>query len=252
MTNPLDPFTFHPELRDKIRDPFSSFFREFDAKEIFQSQPELLWVLDELHSDEQRNASRKAVIEQQDSDDLWVFAYGSLMWDPAIVFSEVRRAFVPDYARKFILKDVWGGRGTREVPGLMAALDKGDGCQGLVYRIAAENIETETDILWRREMLGPGYLPVFVTTQVGGTSTQALAFVADYDVDTVEPNLDRSEQVKCLATGAGLLGTNLEYLQNIVDQFAVLGVTDDYCSTLLQDVQHYMQANTGTMNGTRK
>lgn len=57
-----------------------------------------------------------------------MFAHGSLMWDPAIDFAEVRRAWLPGHARRFILCDIHGARGTRDAPGLMAALDRGDGC----------------------------------------------------------------------------------------------------------------------------
>lgn len=48
-----------------------------------------------------------------------------MMWDPAFRFEEVPRAHVLSYARRFILKDIYGGRGTVDAPGLMVALDKG-------------------------------------------------------------------------------------------------------------------------------
>jgi hypothetical protein len=82
-----------------------------------------------------RSAPRAAL--EGHEGDLWVFGYGSLIWDPALEFAEVRRAFAPNHRRRFILEDIYGGRGTPNGPGLMAALDDGDGCNGLCFRIAA-------------------------------------------------------------------------------------------------------------------
>ena len=76
-------------------------------------------------SAEAREASRRVTLASH-TGDLWVFAYGSLMWDPAMDFTEVRRAWLPGHARRFILCDIYGARGTPEAPGLMAALDWGE------------------------------------------------------------------------------------------------------------------------------
>jgi cation transport protein ChaC len=247
MVDPApDPFAHHPELRDRIKDPSTSFFRSFNARTVFERSPELRWVLDLLLSDQAREVSRRAILAQHGTGDLWVFAYGSLMWDPALRFTDVRRAVVPDYARRFILKDVWGGRGTRESPGVMAALDSGDGCEGLVFRIARQDIETETEILWRREMVGPAYQPSFVSGLVDGEPVQVLTFVADYAADSIAPDLSRAEQIAYCATGAGVLGTSHEYLSNIVAQFAALGVVDAHCTDLLREVEAFKRAHPAT------
>lgn len=239
---------YHPELRDRIKDPLTSFFRNFDAKMIFESNPDLHWVIEKLHTSEKRDLSRRQALGAHDGD-LWIFAYGSLMWDPAFVFEEVRRAVVRDRARRFILKDVWGGRGTLATPGLMAALDTGDGCEGLAFRVAHERIDTETDILWRREMVAPGYLPTFVAALVDGEPVRALTFVADYAAEGIIPDITYADQVTYCATGAGLLGTSRDYLSNIVGQFGALGVIDEYCTALLRDVDAYIEANPNRANG---
>lgn len=247
MSQANDPFAHHPELRAKITDPLQSFFRNVDIKDIFRDNPELNWVLDELHTDEIRNESRRKALESHDGGDLWIFAYGSLMWDPAMVFSQVRRAVVPNYERRFILKEVWGARGTLETPGVFAALDKGDGCEGLAYHIAQKNIDTETRILWRREMVGSGYVPKFVTALIDNKPVPVLTFVADYTAKNIQPNLTHDEQVEFLATGTGVLGSSLDYLKNIVSQFATLNVVDEHCSKLLRDAKAYIpQRNAGT------
>ena len=237
-----DPFEHHPELRDKITPPLESFFRTFRTATILEQHPELAWVEPYLHTDEERAISHKAALIDHPEEDLWVFAYGSLMWDPAFQFAEVRRAHVPDYARRFILKDVLGGRGTPEAPGMMAALDKGDGCEGLAFRVAHADVDAECEILWRREYVAPSYIPTFVTAYVNAEPIKALTFIADHSADQICPDISRQEQVEYISTGSGFLGTSKEYLANIVSQFEVLGVVDDACAALLAEVEQELSA----------
>ena len=234
-----DPFVHHPELRDKILDPLKSFFRTFLPSDMDARMEKLgippTWRL----TDEEREASRQATLEGRKDGDLWVFAYGSLMWDPAFRFAEVRRAHVEGYARQFILRDTLGGRGTRAAPGLMAALDEGPGCHGLLYRIAADHVDEETEILWRREKIAFAYIPRFVTATTALGRHQALAFVADHRADYICPDLPRDDRVRYLATGAGFLGSSLEYIRNLDDHFQTLGIEDEDVSSLLRDAEAY-------------
>lgn len=250
MTETLDPFAHHPELRDRIEDPAgATFFRTLDIETLFADKPDLHWVLDLLYSDATREAMRRATLEDHGGGDLWVFAYGSLMWNPAIHFTDVRRATVSGYARRFILEDIYGGRGTRERPGLMAALDTGERCEGLVFRIAEDDIETETDILWRRECFGPGYIPTFVTADVDGGTVLALTFLADHGTDAIRADLSFEDQVALLATGTGFLGSSRDYLANLVAHFATLDIRDEHCETLLTAVDRHL-ARTDPADGS--
>lgn len=237
MTLQPDPFHLHPGLRGKIIDPAESFFRTFRVESVLEEHPELAWVAEFMHSDEEREALRQAVLADHHNQDLWVFAYGSLMWDPAIEFSEVRRAFVPNYARRFILKDMLGGRGNPDAPGLMAALDQGDGCEGLVFKIDAGKVEVETEILWRREQVGPAYHAEFLTAIAGDQQIKVLAFTADHTADQIRADITRDEQIEYLNGGKGILGSSLDYLSNIVAQFEALGIVDDECSSLLAEAK---------------
>jgi cation transport protein ChaC len=232
-----DPFHYHPELRDKIADPLSSFFRTFRVESVLEKHPELDWIGEFLHSDDEREHSRLEALKDHPDEDLWVFAYGSLMWDPAFKFSEVRRAKVPDYARRFILREIYGGRGDRENPGLMAALDHGGGCDGLIFRIPHDVVEVETEILWRRELVAPSYIPTFVTATIGERQLKALTFVADHQANPICSDISREEQIKYLLNGRGFLGTSLEYLENVVAQFDALGIVDEDCSRLLAETK---------------
>jgi cation transport protein ChaC len=69
-----------------------------------------------IYDDDTREGLRRAALAGHEGD-LWVFGYGSLIWDPALEFAEVRRAFAPNHRRRFILEDIYGGRGTPTAPG---------------------------------------------------------------------------------------------------------------------------------------
>lgn len=168
------------------------------------------------------------------------------MWDPAFHFTEVRRAHVAGYSRRFILKDIHGARGTRAQPGLMAALDLGSGCDGLAFRIAAANIEAETKIIWRREQVGPAYISRFVDTDLSNRRVRAVTFVADHNAELIDTGITRSEQVHYLATGHGFRGTSIDYLRNIDSKFTSLGIEDDEVISLLQDVEAYQSCRNTT------
>ena len=93
--------------------------------------------------------------------DVWVFGYGSLMWNPAFHHVELRPARLHGWHRSFCLWNTFG-RGSPEKPGLMLALQPGGACAGVALRIAADAVPSELGVLWNREMLTGAYLPRWV------------------------------------------------------------------------------------------
>lgn len=235
----MDPFLHHPELRDRIAAPEASFFRSFLPSDFDARMAALGRPPDWRYTDAEREARRRAALAGRLGADVWVFAYGSLMWDPAFRFAEVRVGRVAGYARRFCLKDTWGGRGTAEAPGLMAALDHGPGCTGLAFRIAAAEVEAETEILWRREQISGAYAPLFLPLSTAQGDVEALAFVANHASPVICPDLSPDETVRYLATGTGTLGTSRAYLEGIAAQFAALGIDDPEVWALVEAVRRY-------------
>lgn len=228
-----DPFHHHPELRSLVKPSDQSWFRTITTEQVkaqIAASGQELTI--DFHSETTREDLRAQAVAGHEGD-LYVFAYGSLMWDPALEFAEVRRAYAPKHERRFILVDSRGGRGTREAPGVMAALDEGRGCDGLVFRISADQVDRETEILFRREMIAPGYLARFIPVIVGGEQSRALTFLADHRQDHMRPSISRNDQIRFAATGRGILGSSLEYLQNTVTQLEKLGLSDLDASDLL-------------------
>lgn len=237
MATLTDPFVHHPELRELINTPEDCFFRSFTTTKLAEIA-RVNGIPQWWYSDEKREAMRAEALAEHRGGDLWVFAYGSLMWDPGLYFEEVRRAWLPDHARRLILKDIYGARGTAEAPGLMAALDRGGaGCHGLVFRIGEAQIETETEALWRREGIGPAYWPVFVEAQVNEVPLTALTFVANHDADLIDSDMSSEDQIKYLTTGTGFAGSSIDYLRNLVSRLRAVGIQDADVEDLLHKAE---------------
>ena len=226
----VDPFRYLPDLVGMIRDPAQSSYRKFDFAVLDQKMAER-GIVDWRRTDEDREASRQTALAGRLNDDLWVFAYGSLMWDPGFHFAEVRRATVNGYRRRFCLKTTLG-RGTPEKPGLMAALDGGGECHGLAYRIDSEQADSETQIIWAREMIMHAYRPAFIELATPQGSVEALTFVIDHSATSYMHDLSIEEAAQLIATGAGIFGKNLDYLDSLAEHFAVLGIDDEELFTL--------------------
>lgn len=236
MPIPDTAFRHHPELAPLIRDPEQSFFRDLDLDAMDQRMIDRGVPMPWRRPDEEREANRRAFFEGHEGP-LWVFAYGSLMWDPAILFDEVRHARIAGFSRSMCLVDRRGARGSAEAPGLMAGLADGGQCDGLVFRIPAGREEAETERLWRREMIAYAYFPAFALADTPAGPVRAVCFVADPEAEMIDTRLDHATQVEYIATGEGFLGTSYEYLANMLTQFDTMQVDDPGLRGLLRDVR---------------
>jgi cation transport protein ChaC len=191
------------------------------------------WPADWRLSDEAIEASRLAMLgDHRTGDDLWIYSYGSLMWDPGFHFAEVRLADLEGFQRRFTMK-ITIGRGSRDFPALMLSLERGEGrCHGLAFRIAADAVPTESAILWRREMLRGGYTPEVVPMLTPQGPIQALAFVSNPSHSSYVGELPFAETAAIIASGKGILGTNRDYLVQLATQLAALEIEDPYVSQL--------------------
>src|SRR4051812_41640052 len=84
--------------------------------------------------------------------DLWVFGYGSLMWDPGFEYLRSAPAMLRGYHRSFCVCST-RYRGTPEQPGLVLGLDRGGACRGIGFLIADACVDAVLRNLWEREML---------------------------------------------------------------------------------------------------
>lgn len=167
---------------------------------------------------------------------IWVFAFGSLIWNPAFHFVERRTARIHGYHRQFCLW-VRAGRGSPERPGLMLSLEAGGSCTGVAYRLARRAAATELDVIWRREMFTGAYRPVWTTAHTPQGPEPAIAFSANRSHERYVSGLDDRQVVRHLATGAGALGRCCDYLFNTVDHLRELGIRDRRLEALAAKVR---------------
>jgi glutathione-specific gamma-glutamylcyclotransferase len=186
---------------------------------------------------EARAASIAALLAQRPArGGVWVFAYGSLIWNPLFHFVERRVGKVHGYRRRYCL---WArlGRGTPERPGLMLGLDYGGSCRGVVYRIAEAEVLTEIDILWRREMVTSAYDPQWVKVITREGDIDAIAFVINRAFPRYAPALPEPQVIDILATAQGRLGDCASYLYNTADHLDRLGISDPALARIRDQVR---------------
>lgn len=183
----------------------------------------------ELQTDEQHRASVAQMLATRPDPggDVWLFAYGSLIWNPLIEFVDRQPATVYGYHRRFCL---WThrGRGSPEAPGLTLALEKGGTCCGVAYRIAADKAQEELEVVWRREMVAvtTAYVPTWVSMNCNAGRGSAIAFVIDRTHPRYVRGLPDDEAAAAIARAKGPLGRCATYLFNTVSHLEELGLRD--------------------------
>ncbi len=166
--------------------------------------------------------------------DLWVFAYGSMLWNPTIHYAEARTVTVADWHRSFCLRSA-AGRGSPQNPGLMLGIEPGGHCQGLAYRVPACAIRDELHLLWQREMLTGAYQAQWVKGKCAQQIEIALvAFVIDPRTASYEGGLAEDAQIQRICQAEGILGSNRDYLFKTRSHLRSLGICDDYIERLAQ------------------
>jgi len=134
---------------------------------------------------------------------VWVFAYGSLMWDPDFPRAEAESALLRGYHRSFCFYS-YDYRGTRARPGLTLGLDRGGACWGIVLRLPPEALAEAVDRLWEREMTAPRVYdlrPLPVRTASG--TRKAYAFTVRRDHPDYAGRLPLEAAARIIAGAAG-------------------------------------------------
>ena len=179
-----------------------------------------------IWSDEELLHSIRQTLQQKSSDQLWVFAYGSLIWNPLFEYLERCVVTIEGWQREFCLFAPVG-RGTIENPGLVLGLKPGKSCQGVAYRLPInEDLESELLLLWRREMVVGSYIPTWVTAQSNHQQIEVLTFMVNSQHPVYVDNLSIEKTVESLATAKGILGSSAEYLDCTVQGLSAEGIED--------------------------
>ncbi|WP_245513348.1 gamma-glutamylcyclotransferase [Enterovirga rhinocerotis] len=179
-----------------------------------------------IRSDEEIEASLdEALAGHAQGEDLWVFGYGSLMWNPAFLYDEQRLGTIRGWHRRFCL-NLTRGRGSPDCPGLMLALDRGGACRGMAFRIAAQQARDELRLVWRREMLSGSYLARWVRVATEAGPVRAVTFVVNPDHARYIGFMDEAEAAERIRRASGELGSCLDYFDRTVASLQAFGLRD--------------------------
>jgi len=163
----------------------------------------------------------------REGDDLWVFAYGSLIWKPEFDTVERRRATAFGWHRSFCIELIsW--RGTQEQPGLMMALERGGRCDGVVFRLPHGDAVTQIERLLRREVTyrqNTGSIRWMPTVTAEGP-VKALGFWVGPSGDRILSKQPLERVAATLARACGHLGSGAEYLYNTIVHLEEFGIHD--------------------------
>ena len=169
----------------------------------------------------------------------WVFAYGSLMWNPGFPFVEKSPATVTGYHRAFCVYSI-EYRGTVERPGLVLGLDRGGACRCLAFRVAPEQADAVRAYLYERELSYPVYEPKQLSARLAGPPTgrtvMAEAFVVNRRHSSYAGKLAPAEVAAIIRGASGNRGTNRDYLENTVQHLESLGIAEGPLHRLLDMV----------------
>lgn len=171
-------------------------------------------------------------------DTLWVFGYGSLIWDPGFPVAERRIARLDGWHRSFCMRSIHH-RGTVENPGLVLALDRAEGasCTGVAFRVEPGHEAETLFALRERELVSSAYLETTLPVSTDAGPLEALAYVIDPD-HVQYCHLDREEQARIIAQAIGGRGRNRDYLWSTAVHLADLGIADPDLEWLAERVRH--------------
>jgi glutathione-specific gamma-glutamylcyclotransferase len=172
------------------------------------------------------------------TDQVWVFAYGSLIWDPGFAPAERLRATIHGFHRSFCMQSV-SYRGTEAAPGLVLALDAQPGavCRGMALRVAGDETAPVLAALRARELNTSAYremtLPILLDD---GRQVPAITYVID-PAHSQYCRHDPVTQAAIIARAVGARGPNRDYLFNTAAHLTELGIPDPELAALVALVQ---------------
>lgn len=165
----------------------------------------------------------------------WVFAYGSLIWNPGFAFAERAPARLRGRHRRLCLLS-YRYRGVPGNPGVVLGLDRGGSCRGFALRVAPDRAEETLAYLWRREMVTRAYAPAIVSVRrdSDGAALPALTFVVRRNHPQYCGYWTDDAIVELVLQGHGAAGRALDYLRATVAHLDESGMPDRGLAAVLR------------------
>ncbi len=170
---------------------------------------------------------------------MWVFGYGSLLWNPGFPVAHSERATLLGYARSFCMSSIHH-RGTEDKPGLVLALDEQveAHCKGLALAVEEGHEDRTLHELRERELISSAYVERMLDVHLEtGSVVNAVTYVIDAHHVQYCGGMPLEDQARIIAQAVGGRGPNTEYLYNTVEHLAEIGLSDPDLEWLSQRVR---------------
>lgn len=177
------------------------------------------------------------------TDEMWVFGYGSLMWEPGFAPAERMAATLSGWHRSFCMRSIHY-RGTPERPGLVLALDRAEAatCAGVAFAVAPDQQTAVRAYLQARELVSDAYLELRLPVRLAdGRTVEAITYVIDRDHCQYCSGYSSEEQAQIIARSRGQTGTNADYLWNTAAHLDELGLPDPELAWLAARVRDLLR-----------
>ena len=168
---------------------------------------------------------------------MWVFGFGSLVWNPGFPYAEARVGEVRGFARRFCVY-THDHRGTWDCPGLVLGLVPAEGnvCHGMGFRVAPGREAEVQAYLDQRELGDSVYERAWLPIQVGDREETALTYVADPEHPRCRTDFSAPEAAAIIRRAAGRSGPNTEYVARTWEGLRAIGVREPHLEALAEEL----------------
>src|SRR5450830_1550166 len=184
---------------------------------------DVLWSRERIES-----SLEETLRNRPNSDDIWIFGYGSLIWNPLLNFDKQEIATLQGWRRSFCLRII-AGRGSEQTPGRMLALEPGGLTEGVAFRLSAADLHEELRMVWIREMVAGSYCPPWApVTLADGSEVHAIIFAAEPSRPQYESDSSVTTIAPLIRHAHGPYGSNAAYVFALESALAEKNLKDDY------------------------
>lgn len=207
-----------------------------DFAKTYSALENLFWTPAQL------DASLNHMIETCPKDQgIWIFGYGSLIWNPLLEYAEVQPAHLKGWQRDFNIR-LLAGRGSEHTPGRMLGLKPEGETLGLAFRLSDDNARCELQLLWMREMLAGVYTPKWCPLSLAdGREIFGITFITDSKHPLYESNSTLNTVAALISQASGSLGSNAEYLFSLDSALEQHRMPDSNITELARCVRQIQQ-----------
>lgn len=171
------------------------------------------------------------------TDDVWLFGYGSLIWNPLLAFAERQVGTLEGWHRSFSFRSIMA-RGTVAQPGRMLSVEPGGQVTGVAYRLDSHTVNADLQVVWRREMIFGSYRPIWQEiTLSDGRKVWSIVFVSDPGHVLYERDSSPQAVARVAERATGILGSNADYIGQLSKALSQQGIEDAYVQEIAARVK---------------